>query len=409
MRRIRGHRRHSEGGDGFGVSLMDLLTAALGCVLLIFIVYSVVTSGDLQRFLAQNTDLVASLKERDQLIALKEADAIALRKVIEELNQSLSEKERQALEARARQEQDKKNLRAGHAKSLQQLFTELQLLRTALDPRTARPVDVMLVIDGTNSMAPSLQAVRQNLRAIIGALQVLSPTARIGVTVYRDRREKPKLRLQYQPLSSDANTLKTFLEGIEAKSTSRDRDRPEWMCGGLRAAILGEDQAEASSKRSRRKGKKRHQSKQKKGRAQSVSKTKLTKTWRERAIKIVVVVSDAGTNSPKARDCIQVAQRFREQGGQVHIVSTLPKSYGQRRDVTREYDNEVLRDHAAIAQAGGGEHIKRASESTLLEEVLRSAFRSRLAELEQLKKILRKSEDMKSQALEGVDTSSRND
>ena len=409
MRRIRGHRRQNEGGDGFGVSLMDLLTAALGCVLLIFIVYSVVTSGDLQRFLAQNTDLVEALKERDRLIALKESDAIALRKVVEELNRSLSEKERQALEARARQEQDKINLRKGHAKSLQQLFSELQLLRTALDPRTARPVDVMLVIDGTNSMAPSLQAVRQNLRAIIGALQVLSPTARIGITVYRDRREKSRIRLQYQPLSSDANTLKKFLEGIEAKSTSRDRDRPEWMCGGLRAAILGEDQAEVPSKRRRRRGKTRRQSRRRKKKAQSKSKALLTRTWRDRAIKIVVVVSDAGTNSPKARDCIRVAERFREQGGQVHIVSTLPKNYGQRREVTREYDDEVLRDHAAIAQAGGGEHIKRASESTLLEEVLRSAFRSRLAELEQLKKILRKSEDMKSQALEELEPSSQDD
>jgi hypothetical protein len=272
----------------------------------------------------------------------------------------------------------------------------------------------MLVIDGTNSMASSLKAVRQNLRAIIGALQVLSPTARIGVTVYRDRREKAKLRLQYQPLSSDANILKKFLEGIEAKSTSRDRDRPEWMCGGLRAAILGAAYADSTSKDSKSKGKKRRKKRRRRGEkrknqekaSDATSTTTITESWRERAIKIVVVVSDAGTNSPKAQECIEVAELFHKRGGQVHIVSTLPKNYGTRRDITREYDEEVLRDHAAIAQAGGGEHIKRASESTLLEEVLRSAFRSRLAELEQLKKILKKGETMKSKALEELEAPS---
>ena len=89
MRRIRGQRRSNEESDSFGISLMDLLTAALGCVLLIFIVYSVVTSGDLQRFLAKNTDLVEALKERDRVIALKEEDAQALRLVVEELKQNI--------------------------------------------------------------------------------------------------------------------------------------------------------------------------------------------------------------------------------------------------------------------------------------------------------------------------------
>ena len=89
MRRVRGRRASGEQADSFGVSLMDLLTTALGCVLLIFIVYSVVTSGDLQRFLAQNTDLVESLKERDRVIAVKEADAQVLRAAVDKLKEAL--------------------------------------------------------------------------------------------------------------------------------------------------------------------------------------------------------------------------------------------------------------------------------------------------------------------------------
>jgi len=80
----------------------------------------------------------------------------------------------------------------------------------------------------------------------------------------------------------------------------------------------------------------------------------------------------------------------------VHVVSTLPRGYQKRGEITREYDRVVLKEHALVATAGGGEHIKRASESTLLEEVLRSAFRSRIAELERLREVIKEGEKMRS-------------
>lgn len=414
MRRIRGRRSSADREDGFGVSLMDLLTTALGCVLLIFIVYSVVTSGDLQRYLSQNSDLVQALKDKDSIIAVQKGDAAALRAMIEELKGTLTAQEQAALEERAQREEAQQVERTTNARSLQALFSELKLLKSALDPNTARPVDVMLVIDGTNSMAPSLQAVRQNLRVIIGALKVLSPTARVGVTVYRDFREPPDLRLEHQPLSKDASVLKKFLDGIKAESTNADDDRPEWMCGGLRAAILGVDQADtdesraARAKSGERRGKKRRRGRRRAQRRKAKAKGSKARRsrsheagWRERAIKIVIVVSDAGTNSAQAQECIKVAKQFHAQGGQVHVVSTLPKHYRQRPKITKEYDDEVLRDHENIATAGGGEHIKRAAESTLLEEVLKSAFRSRLAELEKLKGILKSGEEVRESILKG--------
>ena len=393
MRRLRRGRRSSGSDESFGVSLMDLLTAALGCVLLIFIVYSVVTSGDLQRFLAKNTSLIEMIKNQDQVIAASEREATLLNGMIAELKKQLSAEELKRLEEGAKRDRDLEELKLGHVTSIEQMIRELTLLRSALDPQTARPVDVMLVIDGTNSMAPSLNAVRQNLRAIIGALQVLSPTARVGVTVYRDRRESKRIRLEYQGLSRDVDTLKRFLDKIKAKSTRRDRDRPEWMCGGLRAAVLGERYA-AQTKRATQRINDGAPLTQPRAAQSRAAQSRAVKGWRHEAIKIVVVVSDAGSNSERARECVEVATYFKAQGGQVHVVSTLPKGYKRRRDVTREYDEIVLRDHAAIAKAGGGEHIQRATESTLLEEVLRSAFRSRLAELERLKDIIKRGDAM---------------
>ena len=61
LRRGRPSRRRVGEDESFGMSLMDLLTAALGCVLLIFIVYSVITSKDLARFLSVQSDHSALL------------------------------------------------------------------------------------------------------------------------------------------------------------------------------------------------------------------------------------------------------------------------------------------------------------------------------------------------------------
>ncbi len=377
LRRGRARRRKLGESESFGMSLMDLLTAALGCVLLIFIVYSVITSGDLARFLSANQDLISSLRERDTLIAFREKEAAGLRTLLDSLESKLSARELELLREQEKSKVALNERERSHRDSVRDLLVKLNVLSEALDPQTARPVDVMLVIDGTNSMEPSLVSVRQNLRAIIGALQVLSPTARVGIAVYRDRRERPKMRLEFQEMTSKADRLKGFLEGIKAKSTRRDKDRPEWMCGGLRAAILGQRFADYSKKSRRRKGKRES-----------------TSPWRKDAIKLVVIVSDAGANSKRASACVEVAEGFKKEGGRVHIVSTLPRGYGKRKAVTKEYDEVVLKEHAAIAKAGGGEHIQRASESTLLEEVLRSAFRSRIAELERLREVIKQGERM---------------
>ena len=377
LRRGRHQRRRVGDDDSFGMSLMDLLTAALGCVLLIFIVYSVITSKDLAKFLSANQDLIASLNKRDTLIALKDEEAKELKALLGALKVQLAQQKEIFLDEQSKHQLSLEALGQAQDDSLNGFLLKLRLLREALDPKTARPVDVMLVIDGTNSMAPSLAAVRQNLRAIIGALQVLSPTARIGIAVYRDQRERPKMRLEYQGLTSKAETLNKFLEGIKAKSTRRDKDRPEWMCGGLRAAVLGKKFADY------RKYKSKNRIRESKS------------PWRKDAIKLVILVSDAGANSEGAQACIQVAKEFKKTGGLVHVVSTLPRGYKKRRAITKEYDQVVLKEHSKVAKAGGGEHIKRASESTLLEEVLRSAFRSRLTELERLKEVIRDGEKLK--------------
>lgn len=356
-RRRQGRWKQDEGG--FGTSLADILTSALGCVLLLFMVAVMHVRSSLaeaeSKTLAAVEALAAREKARQQaeqqriLEASERAaaerraqyEAEARHQIIGAL--STAEDKVAALEARLRQAEQI----AADALQAQQSADQRQLqIRAAasatlaeLDPRTARPVDVMLVIDGTRSMEASLDATRRNLNSTLKALRVVSPTARVGVVVFRDKRELPALRLQRHPLTADAGALAGFLEGIEATSTGRDRDMPEWLCGGIA------DAAQAQ--------------------------------WREDAIKLMIVVSDAGAQSPKARACIKSVQGFRAKGGQVHILSMRPPGYEDSQAVQGLYEGRVIPEHAAIAAAGGGLHIRDAQSDALLTEVLQAAFRSR--------------------------------
>lgn len=348
-------------GESFGMPLADLLTTALGCMMLIFMVASTYMKDSLLEGEAAQSAMRTQLMDADERQRILEQLKAELSEELKGLKDALAQ-ERAALQASqlaqatsARSAQELEAARLSLADELREARALINLrdqrlssikdqTRAALnylDPKTARPVDVMLLIDGTKSMQPSLDSTRQNLKAVISALRIVSPTVRIGVTVYRDQKERPALRIEHQPLTEDERALKGFLSTIKAKSTRRDKDRAEWMCGGLKRAVSAR--------------------------------------WRKDAIKIIAIVSDAATQSKRAQRCVKLASDFKGAGGQVHVSSTLPEGYRKKREVTREYDEVVLQEHALIAAAGGGEHIKRADESTLLEAVLRSAFRARLA------------------------------
>ncbi|MCA9539553.1 MAG: VWA domain-containing protein [Myxococcales bacterium] len=350
-------RRRREGrrsADGFGMSLADILTTALGCVLLLFLVAVMNIRGRLDRERAEH------LRTQDQLAAEAEAKRAAERARREE-EQRRDVAAAAAARAAGAQDAAEIALRTAIAERDRLVVALAEAQSSAasadaraaalsdaarealdqLDPRTARPVDAVLVIDATRSMKPSLDATRQNLKAAVDALRVVSPTARVGVVVFRDRREAHDLRLQSHPLTDDETALGTFLDGIEATSTGVDDDRPEWLCGSM---------AEAEHA-----------------------------AWRPEAIRLMIVASDAASDDPAAADCLKVARRFHAAGGQVHVLTTRPRGLGRSAAVTRDYRRAVLPQHEAIAQAGGGLHIEGASSHALLSEVLRAAFRSRTA------------------------------
>lgn len=351
-RRRREKRRVAE---VFGTSLADILTTALGCVLLLFLVAVMHIKGSLsaaqasliaeaeKRARAESARLLALDRERAAAAAARVASGaaseaeLALAALRAERDGLAAERDALAI-ALAEREAD---ARGAEARAIA-LSDAAQAVLGDLDPRTARPVDVMLVVDGTRSMAAGLDATRRNLRSTLDALRVVSPTARVGAVVFRDRREAPEMRLEQHPLTADPAELGAFLAGIEATSTAVDDDRPEWLCGGLSAAVEAR--------------------------------------WRPEAIKLVIATSDAAADDPGAGPCLATARRFAADGGRVYVLSTPPPGYRSRPAITAEHDRLVRPQHRAIAAAGGGVHVDATEAEGLLTEVLRAAFRARTAE-----------------------------
>jgi len=359
-----GRARPQSEGDSFGMPLADLLTTALGCMMLIFMVASMFMRDEiaLQAQLSEQ-EATGRMSAEERARRLERArdqltrDAERLAGQVSALTARLDEQGRALDSQRRAAEGERRDLGAqletlaralaAAEGRLKDQTTQVTNVIHQLNPATARPVDVMLLIDGTKSMQPSLDAARDNIKTAIRALRIVSPSARVGVTVFRDKNERPELRVEHKDLSDNEDALRAFLSGIKAMSTARDKDRPEWMCGGIEHTL-------------------KHTS------------------WRKGSIRLIAIVSDAATQSPKAKRCVELAAGFRKEGGFVHISSTLPDGYGERREVTREYDEVVLKEHAAVAAAGGGRHIQKADEAALMEVVLRAAFEVRLDGLQEL-------------------------
>lgn len=348
-------------GEVFGTSLADILTTALGCVLLLFLV-AVMNIRQ-----ALSTEKASHELTTEQLVAEEHGRKVAEqeRQVVQGAKSAVEQALARAQAARGESERalraaeeekrglDAKLLAAGEAlaaaqKTEQELKERHGRLREAaarvverLDPGQMAPVDLMLVIDGTRSMVPSLDAARRDLQSLARALGVVSSSARVGVVVFRDSREAEGVRTEAHPLTNDFAALETFLGGIQAMSTRVDTDLPEWLEGGIREAA--------------RSG------------------------WREEAVRLMVVVSDAA-NQDGAGPAVQAAREFRDAGGRVFVLSTLPAGYETKPDVATDYRDAVLPEHAAVAAAGGGIHIEGTGGDQLVHEALKAALHTRDAE-----------------------------
>ncbi|MFK7961261.1 MAG: VWA domain-containing protein [Phycisphaerales bacterium] len=173
-------------------------------------------------------------------------------------------------------------------------------------------LDVVLVLDTTESMGPTLGAARERLLDLVSVLTGVldsedanAERLRIGVVAFKDYGDEYGLdAVDGTPLTGDIDRVRTFLESLVA---SGGGDVPEPIHVALAAAA------------DRRMG------------------------WKRGRRKCVVLIGDAPVHASGRDEAVKIARAFKRQGdGTISVLDT-----DQRR-------GSVLSDFAAIATQGGG-------------------------------------------------------
>ncbi len=101
----------------------------------------------------------------------------------------------------------------------------------------ARQVNVLFVIDGTQSMGPYFAGVANALTESMEQLQNFSANKyRFAAAVYRDKDDGDELLFEHKGLTQDYSEMSSWLKTRKAISTN-DKDLPEAMYYGLREAL----------------------------------------------------------------------------------------------------------------------------------------------------------------------------
>jgi len=157
-------------------------------------------------------------------------------------------------------------------------------------------LDVVLVIDGTDSMRLVMEDVKVRMTEIVRAIHRLVPTARMGIVVYGGEGEP----IDVQPLTLSSAKLERFLAGIQTKGGG------EWeenLAGAIQTAVERMD-------------------------------------WKPYAHKVVVVVGDAPPTTDRFSSTLDLVRRFHLENG---VLNTIDVTGQEHERFEREFAIRVHR------------------------------------------------------------------
>ena len=169
-------------------------------------------------------------------------------------------------------------------------------------------LDVVFVLDATDSMGPAIEQAKKRLRQILDVVVGLVPNARFGVVAYKDYGDDygPDA-CKSMPITPDARAVGRFLDGITAGGGG---DIPEPIHEAVRIA--------ASEKMG----------------------------WDRRRKRVIILVGDSPCHAMGRKEALASAAAFAKQGGTLSAIDTGDPT-GQR--------NLIQSDLADVAKHGGGE------------------------------------------------------
>jgi len=211
-------------------------------------------------------------------------------------------------------------------------------------------LDVALVIDTTDSMQFVIDDVREKLSQLVGTLQRMVPTSRVGIVVYRDKGDDYVTK--WSDLSFHTQKLQDFLSHITADGGG---DWEEAVKEALDTAV--------------------HELK-----------------WRKQSKKIIILVGGSPPHPWDVDDVRRIVRDFHRDGG---YISTIDVTQRQHEEFDRqmwrslhgkepyqpspmpEFYKQVSQSFGEIAHDGGGELISLDENKALIREVLALTFGSR--------------------------------
>jgi hypothetical protein len=211
-------------------------------------------------------------------------------------------------------------------------------------------LDVALVIDTTDSMQFVIDDVKQKLSQLVGAIQRMVPTSRIGIVVYRDKGDDYVVK--WSDLSFHTAKLQEFLSHITADGGG---DFEEAVKEALETAVND-------------------------------------LKWRKESKKIIILVGGSPPHPWDVGAVNSIVTDFHRHGGYISAIDVTLRMHDEfdramwrslhgkepfKPSPLPEFYKETARSLGDIAHAGGGELISLGENKALVREVLELTFGSR--------------------------------
>jgi hypothetical protein len=179
-------------------------------------------------------------------------------------------------------------------------------------------LDVVLVIDGTGAMKPTIDDVKTKMEPLVQAVHRLVPIARIGIVVFGGKGEA----MQFQPLTLSPQKLDTFLNIIQRMGGGESE---EDTYGACQTAIDKMD-------------------------------------WKPSAKKVIVLVGDSPPPKDDFAPLLTMIRQFRSNNGTFSTVDVAAEEQDGEVDHEdrpeslhlREFFRQTQAAYKVLATAGGG-------------------------------------------------------
>jgi len=218
-------------------------------------------------------------------------------------------------------------------------------------------LDVVFVIDTTETMRGVIEEVKRKLRAIIRVLDALvGARCRIGVVCYRDRASEYDTKAF--DLTTDRKKLRDFINTIEVGHGCKTEQEIAAFKAG-KPIPAAEDVLNALK-----------------------VATKLS--WSDNAKKVIILIGDAPPHREDQQRVFSLAAAFRARGNAVvHTISSAPPIYlegytGMERERAKAIQEKAREQFFGIferiAKSGGGSSISIEKDKAVVKQLLAFAF-----------------------------------